>query len=133
MEDEETLETSAVVCELSDAVQGKINDFLTNGVVTTGVVVGSIFLARDQLLRVEQLAVCTGTNFVNDRGFEIQKDTAWDVFASTSFGEKRVERIVTTTDGLIGRHLTIRLDTMLKAVQFPTGITNLNTSLTKMN
>jgi hypothetical protein len=133
MEDEETLETSAVVCELSDAVQGKINDFLTNGVVTTGVVVGSIFLARDQLLRVEQLAVCTGANFIDHRGFQIQEDTAWDVFASTSFGEKRIERIVTTTDGLIGRHLAIRLDTMLKAVQFPTGITNLNTGLTKMN
>jgi hypothetical protein len=68
VEDEETLETRAVVCELSDAVQAQVNDFLTNGVVTSGVVVGGIFLTGDELLGVEQLAVGTCADFIDDCG-----------------------------------------------------------------
>jgi len=65
VEDHESLETSAVVGQLSDAIKNKINNFLSNGVVTTGVVVGSIFLAGDQLLRVVQLAVSSSADLVN--------------------------------------------------------------------
>ena len=43
IEDKETLETSALIRELSDSVEAEINDFLTNGVVTSGEVVGGIF------------------------------------------------------------------------------------------
>jgi len=43
VEDEETLETSALIGELSDSVEAEINDFLTNGVMSSGEVVGSIF------------------------------------------------------------------------------------------
>ena len=59
VEDQEALQTSAVVSQLADAVQAQVDDLLTNGVVTTGVVVGGIFLTGDQLLGVEQLTVCT--------------------------------------------------------------------------
>jgi hypothetical protein len=98
--------------------------------VTTGVVVGGIFLTGDQLLRVEQLTVGTSANLVNDGRLKVQEDGTRDVFAGTSFREKGVEGIVTTTDGLVRRHLTIRLDTVLKAVKFPAGITDLDTGLT---
>jgi hypothetical protein len=37
------LETSALISKLSDSVEAEINDFFTNGVVTSGEVVGSIF------------------------------------------------------------------------------------------
>ena len=43
VENEETLETSALIGELSDSVEAEINDFLTDGVVTSGEVVGGIF------------------------------------------------------------------------------------------
>ena len=43
VENEETLETSALISELSDSVEAEINDFLTNGVMTSGEVVGGIF------------------------------------------------------------------------------------------
>jgi hypothetical protein len=33
------------------------------------------------------------------------------VLAGASLGEEAVEGVITTTDGLVGRHLTIRLDT----------------------
>jgi hypothetical protein len=55
------------------------------------------------------------------------------VLTSTGLREERVEGVITTTDGLVGRHLTIRLNTVLEAVQLPATITSLHTSLTKMN
>jgi hypothetical protein len=64
VEDEEALETRALVSQLADAVQHQVDDLLTNGVVTTGVVVGGILLASDQLLGVEQLAVCASAHLV---------------------------------------------------------------------
>jgi hypothetical protein len=55
------------------------------------------------------------------------------VLSSSGLREEGVERVITTSDGLVRRHLTIRLDSMLKAVQLPTGITNLDSGLTEMN
>jgi len=43
--------------------------------------------------------------------------------------KKGVERVVTTTDGLVGRHLAIRLDTVLEAVELPARVTGLDTGL----
>ena len=57
MEYQETLKASALVSQFSDAIKYKVHNFLSNGVVTSGIVVGSIFLTSDQLLRMEQLAV----------------------------------------------------------------------------
>ena len=82
MEDQETLETRAVIGELADTVQDQVHDFLTDGVVTTGIVVGGIFLTGDQLFRVEQLAVGTSADFVNDRGFQVNKDGTGNVLSS---------------------------------------------------
>jgi hypothetical protein len=133
VEDHETLKTSTVVSKLSDAVKGKVDNFLTNGVVTTGVVVGGIFLSGDQLFRVEQLTVSSSADFVNDGRFQVKKDGTRDVLSGTSFREEGVESIITTTNGLVRRHLTIRLDTVLEAVKLPAGITDLDTGLTQMN
>jgi len=73
VEDKEALETSAVVSELTDTVEAEVDNLLTNGVVTTGEVVGSILLTRDQLLGVEQLTVGAGTNLIDDGGLEIDE------------------------------------------------------------
>ena len=51
------------------------------------------------------------------------------MFASSSLTEEGVEGVVSTTDGLVTGHLTIRLDAMLQAVQLPAGIADLDTSL----
>ena len=47
--------------------------------------------------------------------------------------EEGVKGIIALSYGGVGWHLAIRLDTMLKAVEFPTGITHLNTSLAKVD
>ena len=45
VEDEETLESSALIGELSDSVEAEIDDLLTNGVMSSGEVVGGILLS----------------------------------------------------------------------------------------
>jgi hypothetical protein len=51
------------------------------------------------------------------------------VLASASLGEEGVEGIVTSANGLVGRHLAIRLDAVLEAVKLPAGVTDLATAL----
>ena len=112
-----------MIGQLSDAVKDQVDDFLTNGVVTTGVVVGGILLTSDQLFWVEELTVGTSADLVNYGWLQINEDGAWDVLAGTSLGEEGVEGVITTADGFVRWHLTVGLDTVLKAVQLPTGIT----------
>ena len=47
VEDEESLESSALVSQLPDPVQDEVNDLLADGVVAAGVVVGCVLLAGD--------------------------------------------------------------------------------------
>merc|ERR1712072_775021 len=133
LEDEEALETSALISELSDSVEAKIDDFLTNGVVTSGEVVGGIFLSGDELLWMEELSVGSGSDFIDNGWLEIEEDSSWIMLSSTSLGEEGVESIITTTDGFVGWHLTIWLNTVLEAEKLPAGVTNLDTGLTDVD
>ena len=133
LEDQETLETSALIGKLSDSVEAKINDFFTNGVVTSGEVVGSIFLTRDELLWMEELSVGSGSNLIDNGWLEIEEDSSWDMLTRTSLGEEGVEGIITTTNGFVGWHLTIWLDSVLEAEELPAGVTDLDTSLTDVD
>ena len=133
VEDKETLETCALIGELSDSIEAEINDFLTNGVMSSGEVVGGIFLSGDELLWMEELSVGTGSNLIDNGWLEIEEDGSWDVFTSTSLGEEGVEGIITTTDGFIGWHLTIWLDTVLEAEKLPACVTDLDTGLTDVD
>ncbi len=109
--DHEPLKTGTVISELPDPVEAEIDDLLPDGVVTTGEVVSSVLLPGDQLFRVEQLTVGSGPDLIDDGGLQIDEDGTGDVLPGTSLGKEGVESIITTTDGLIGGHLTIRLDT----------------------
>jgi len=55
------------------------------------------------------------------------------VLSGTSLGEEGVESIITTTDGFIGGHLTVWLNTVLEAEELPAGVTNLDTGLTDVD
>ena len=91
VEYETYLKTSTLISEFSDSVEDEINDFFTNGVVTSGIVVGGIFFTSDQLFWVEKLSVCTSADFIDNSWFQINENGTWDMFASTSFREKGVE------------------------------------------
>ena len=119
--------------QFANSVQNQINNLLANGVMSTSIVVSGILLSCDQLLRVEQLSVGSGTDLINNGGLEIEEDGTGDVLASSGLREEGVERVITTSDGLVRGHLAIRLDTVLKAVQLPASITNLYSGLSKMD
>jgi len=132
VEDHEALEASAVVSQLADSVKDKVNHLLANGVVTTGVVVGSILLAGHELLGVVELSVGTGADLVADRGLQVNEDATGDVLSSASLGEEGVEGVIATADSLVGGHLTVGLDAMLEAEKLPAGVTSLDASLAEV-
>ena len=133
VEDEETLETSALIGKLSDSIEAEIDDLLTDGVMSSGEVVGGIFFTGDKLLWMEELSVGTGSNLINDGWLKIEHNGSWDVLTSTSLGEEGVESVVTTTDGLIGWHLTVWLNSVLEAEELPACVTDLDTGLTDVD
>lgn len=81
VEDEESLKTNAVVGNAANLVEDTVNELLADSVVTTGIVVGGILLASDHHLGVEQVAVGTGADFVDDIGLEIAVDGTGNVLA----------------------------------------------------
>lgn len=50
--------------QLTSPVQYQVNDLLANGVMPTSIIIGSILFASDELLRVEELAVCASSHFI---------------------------------------------------------------------
>jgi len=54
------------------------------------------------------------------------------MLASACLAEESVEGIITTTDSLVTRHLSIRLDAMLEAEKLPARIANLDASLSEV-
>ena len=66
VEDEEALEARAVIREAADPVAGLVNELLSDGVVTTGVVVGGILLAGKEGLGVEEGTVLARLHLVDD-------------------------------------------------------------------
>ena len=82
---------------------------------------------------MEELSVGSGSDLVHDGGFQIEEDTSGDVLAGSGLGEESVEGVITATDGFIGGHLTVGLDSVLKAEELPAGVTDLNTSLSNVN
>jgi len=133
VEEHETLETSAVIRELADAVKHKIDDLLADSVVATSVVVCGVLLARDNLLGVVQLTVGTSADFVTHTGLQVDQHGTGHVLASTSLREKGVERVIAASDSLVGGHLAVRLDAVLEAVKLPARVTGLDTGLAKMD
>jgi len=133
VEDQESLESSALIRELSDSIEAEIDDLLSDGVVTSGEVVGGVLLSGDELLWVEQLSVSSGSDLIDNGWLEIEEDGSWDVLSGTSLREEGVEGVVTTTDRFIGWHLTVWLDSVLKAEELPTGVTDLDTGLTDVD
>jgi len=58
------LKSSALVSQFPDSVKDEINNLLSNSIMTTGIVVGCILLASDELFRVEELTVGTSANLI---------------------------------------------------------------------
>ena len=66
-------------------------------------------------------------------GLEVNEDSAGHVLAGAGLAEEGVEGVVTPTDGLVGGHLAVRLDTVLQTVQLPAGIADLDSGLSHVD
>jgi hypothetical protein len=66
--------------------------------VATGKVVSRILLPRDELLRMEELAVRAGAHLVDDRGLKVDEDGPGYMLARAGLAEERVERIMCATN-----------------------------------
>jgi hypothetical protein len=133
VEEHEALKTGAVIRKLANAIKHKINNLLANGVVTASVVVSGILLTGNQLLRVVKLTVGSGADLVADSGLKIHHNSTRYVLSGASLRKKGVERVITSSDGLVRRHLAIGLNSVLKAVKLPACVTSLDTSLAKVD
>jgi len=133
VKNQETLKSSTIISKLANAVKDKVNNLLSNGVMTSCVVIGSIFFARNNLLRMVKLAISSRTDFIADSGLEINVNRTWYVFCSAGLREKGIEGIVSAPNSLVRRHLPIRLDTVLETIQLPAPVTRLDTGLAHVN
>jgi hypothetical protein len=133
VEDQEVLYPSALVRELTDAVEGQIHNLLSNGVVATRVVVRRVLLLIDDLLRMEQLPVSARTNLIDHGRVKVHEDSTINMLPGTRLGEEGVERVVPDADRLLRGNLALRLDTVLEALQLPTAVSDLDIGLTSMD
>ena len=101
--------------------------------MTSGIVIGSIFFACDELLRVEELVVGASENLINDCGFQVYKHCPGHMLASVCLTEEGVEGVVSSSNSLVTWHLAIRLDAMFQAAELPEGIADLDTTLANMD
>ena len=76
MEDQKSLESGALVSQLPDPVQHKVDDLLTHSVVASGVVISRVLLASHQLLRMEQLSVGSSTDLINNGRLQINEHSS---------------------------------------------------------
>ena len=76
-----------------------------------------------------ELAIRSSSDLIDDGGLQVDEDSSWHVLAGARLGEKGVEGIVSAADRLIGRHLTVGLNSVLQAVQLPAAIADLDTGL----
>lgn len=83
VEDQETLETRAVIRNAANSVKNLINQLLANSVMATSIVVGSVLFASDHVLWVEKAAVGTSANLVDYIGLEIAVDGSRNILALT--------------------------------------------------
>jgi hypothetical protein len=93
VEDEEALQTRAVVGDTADLVEDLVDQLLADRVVATSVVVRGILLAGDHVLRVEQRAVGAGADLIDDVGLQVGVDGAGDILA-LAWGALAVESSV---------------------------------------
>ena len=115
MENQEALKTCALVGQLENLVQHEAGYLLANSIVPLGIVIGSIFLACDELLRMEELVVDGNVNFVNERGLQVYKHCPGLMLASTCLTED-VKGVISPS-GLVTWHLAIGLHAMFQAAE----------------
>jgi hypothetical protein len=78
---------------------------------------------------VEQTAVGTSADLIDDVGLEIAVDGSRDIFSLASLGKEGAESLIRVCGFTFFGQVSIRLNTMLEAVKLPARVCNLATGL----
>ena len=82
---------------------------------------------------MEELAVGARAHLIDHGGLQVNHHAARHVLARTRLAEEGVEGVVAAADGLVARHLTIRLDAVLEAEELPARVSDLDASLANVD
>merc|ERR1719205_58897 len=94
MEKQKSLKASTLISKLPNPVQKQINNFLSNSVVASSIVVSRILFTIDELFRMEKLTISSASCFIYHSWFQVNKDSSGHMFATSSFGEEGLERVI---------------------------------------
>ena len=72
-ETQPNISATRIVHQFPGAIQDKSSDLLANSVISTREIVGSVFLSRDQSLRVTLLPTYDGAHFNHEPGLQINE------------------------------------------------------------
>merc|ERR1712113_340021 len=78
MEQKESLKSSAGVSELPNPVENQVDNLLSDGIVSSCVVVSGVLLSVDELLGMVQLTVGSASGLIDDGRLQIDEDSSWD-------------------------------------------------------
>lgn len=92
MEDEESLQARAGIGQASQSVENGVDQLFADGVVTTSVVVGGVFLAGDERLRMEERSVGSRADLIDDSGLKIDVDGSRYVFSLEGLPARRAKK-----------------------------------------
>ena len=81
----------------------------------------------------KKINIDTRKILTNHGGFKVYKHSPGHMFPGPGLAEKRIERIVSTSNSFVARHLTVGLNPVFKAIEFPAGIADLNPGLTNVD
>lgn len=80
--------------------------------------------------RTARLSLVTSSGtLTNYSRLQVHKYSPRHMLPRSSLAEESVEGVVSSAQGLVRRHLAIRLDAVLQAVQLPAGIADLDSGL----
>lgn len=71
-------------------------------------------------------------SLTDDGRLQIDEHGSRDMFPGPGLAEERVETVIASADGLVGRHLSVGLDAMFQAVKLPARVADLHAGLTDM-
>ena len=77
------------------------------------------------LLGMEELTICPNSDLINHGGLQVYKHGSGNVLARPGLRKEGAVGVVPAARRLVRGHGAIGADTMLEAVQLPTGVTNL--------
>ena len=122
------LEAATAIGQFSDAIKHLVDELLADRVVATGIVVRRVLLARDQLLRVEELPVLSRAHLVDHRSLQVHEDRTRNKLSRPRFGKESGQVVVRVGLG----EATVRIDSVFEAVKLPARVADLGSGLPDM-